>query len=88
MVIGSGTELQQTNTVSDRLERQVDVLANVSSFHEGVKGGQERYSHGLKPSVGFGDRRLEGVHVGEKGSKVIHGLDEVLVVSPADLLDF
>lgn len=88
MVIGSGTELQQTNTVSDRLERQVDVLADVSSFHEGVKGGQERCSDGLKLSVGFGERRLEGVHVGEKGSEVIHGLDEVLVVRPADLLDF
>lgn len=88
MVIGSGTKLHQTNTVSNRFEREVDVSGNVSGFDECVEGGEKREADRLKLGVGIVERRLEGIDVGEEGSEVIDGEDEVLIVGLADLLDF
>ncbi|KAM1058201.1 hypothetical protein ACFX1X_031746 [Malus domestica] len=88
MAIGSGAELQQATTVSDRFKREVDVPGNVAGFDEGVEGGKERKADGLELGVGIGEGRLEGIDVGEERSEVVHGEDEVLVVGLADLLDF
>lgn len=38
--------------------------------------------------VGIGEGGFEGIDVGEEGTEVVDSLDEVLVVGPADVLDF
>lgn len=88
MVVGSGTNLDQTNTCGEGLEGKVDIQRNSAGFEKGVEGGEERAHDGLEPRVGVGEGGLEGFDVGEERLEVIDSHDEFLVVGLADLLDF
>lgn len=87
-MVRSGAEVHQADAGAHRIECEVDVLGDISSFHEGVEGREQRAAHRLELRVGVPQRGLEGIDVGEEGSEVVDGQDEVLVVGLADLLDF
>lgn len=87
MAVGAGAIFHQLNALSDRVDGEVDVPGYIPRFDEGVEGGEERASDGLELGVGVREGGLEGFDVGEEGSEIVDGEDEVLVVRLADLFD-
>lgn len=71
-----------------RFDGESDVLAFVAGLDEGIQGGEQGEGDRLKLGVGNGERRFEGIDVGEEGAEVVDCHDEVLVVGPTDVLDF
>lgn len=87
MEVGAGAEIHEADAGGDGGEGEVDVGGDGAGLEEGVEGVEEREGDGLEGGVGAGEGGLEGVDVGEEGSEVVDGEDEVLVVGLADLLD-
>lgn len=88
MGIGARAELNELSAGAEGFNGQGDVSALVSGLDKGIQGSQERYSDGLELRVGIGEGGFEGINVGEEGTEVVDGHDEVLIVGPADVLDF
>lgn len=87
MAVRACANFHELDACADGVDGEVNVLRDVARFDEGIERGEERARDGLELGVGVGKRGLERIDVGEKGSEVVDGEDEVLVVSLAHFFD-